>query len=664
MAALYLLALTITLLSCLKNASASVTIYAQQGFPPAAQPTPCVGAVPCDGNVLSPNPSATDVTNVTNGIPIQLYSGGMGGLSIGLTGHFFGFSLELSVANQLMGDSGSEIDPIFLNLMSTVISRSKNLILRVGGNSQEQSVLIPGGLEGGAMIEKGAIDGSDTGTPALLIAPSLIYAMSNISNFLPTIQWFLGVPFNDTVNPRTAIAELAQSVLGDKLIGLQLGNEPDLYFQNGLRNNTYNPTEYDVEWGEVLNDYINDPNISNNSMFVAPSVCCGGNIGWTPEQVWNTGFLDHYQDHLAFLAVQHYPSDNCNGSSHVDPQSILQPIFLDHNAIQGSNGAYTNSTAIAQGIGKPFLIFETNTASCGGFSGLSDSFAATLWAVDYSLNMAMGNVSHALFHVGGQSDYYNPFTPPSTNQSAFRQWTIGSTFYASLVVAEALGNSGSAQIVDLYLNSNNEYTPGYVVYENGNPERVVLANYITDPAGVNNYTAYISVGGNQTGTPGATPASVQVKYLLAPSTTEKFNITWAGQTFGGPFSTDGRLQGSEVIYTYQCDTVNNVCAVPVPAPGLAVVFLSSDAFSESEPQSTVTFGTTTTATGAVNTAAVNQAVLSTSNGRGGGNWDDLGSTSYGSSSGALGMTAMLASAVLTGSAIIIGAVLAGNGLWH
>ena len=105
--------------------------------------------------------------------------------------------------------------------------------------------------------------------------------------------------------------------------------------------------------------------------------------------------------------VSSYPADNCNGSSHIDPQSILQPIYLDHQAIQTQNNAYTNSTSIAQQLGKPFILFETNTASCGGFSGLSDSFAASLWGVDYSLNMAMGNVSHAFFHVGGQSDYYN-----------------------------------------------------------------------------------------------------------------------------------------------------------------------------------------------------------------------------------------------------------------
>lgn len=60
----------------------------------------------------------------------------------------------------VVGDNAAEIDPIFMNLMSTVISRSKNLMLRVGGNTQEQSVLVESGLPDGAMIEKGAIGSS------------------------------------------------------------------------------------------------------------------------------------------------------------------------------------------------------------------------------------------------------------------------------------------------------------------------------------------------------------------------------------------------------------------------------------------------------------------------------------------------------------------------
>lgn len=52
-------------------------------------------------------------------------------------------------------------------------------------------------------------------------------------------------------------------------------------------------------------------------------------------------------------------------------------------------------------------MFETNTASCGGFPGVSNSYGAALWALDYGLQMAYSNFSEALLHFGGQSVLYN-----------------------------------------------------------------------------------------------------------------------------------------------------------------------------------------------------------------------------------------------------------------
>jgi hypothetical protein len=45
----------------------------------------------------------------------------------------------------------------------------------------------------------------------------------------------LGIPFFQTSPFNLAIAEIGQSILGDNLIGLQGGNEPDLYAAYGLR---------------------------------------------------------------------------------------------------------------------------------------------------------------------------------------------------------------------------------------------------------------------------------------------------------------------------------------------------------------------------------------------------------------------------------------------
>lgn len=50
-----------------------------------------------------------------------------------------------------------------------------------------------------------------------------------------TDRYSKGVPFNDTTNWRLDIVERGQQILGDRLLGFQAGNEPDLYVSHGRR---------------------------------------------------------------------------------------------------------------------------------------------------------------------------------------------------------------------------------------------------------------------------------------------------------------------------------------------------------------------------------------------------------------------------------------------
>jgi hypothetical protein len=103
-----------------------------------------------------------------------------------------------------------------------------------------------------------------------------------------------------------------------------------------------------------------------------------------------------------------------------------------------------------------------------------------------------------------------PSAPP-TNQSTFRQWTIGPIYYSALIMAEALGPTGTAQVLDLEANNHDIYTPAYAIYENGTPMRVLLFNFITDSSGANDIVASISIGGNGTSQHGGSPSQVRVK---------------------------------------------------------------------------------------------------------------------------------------------------------
>ena len=61
----------------------------------------------------------------------------------------------------------------------------------------------------------------------------LFYLLGNISS-LVNVKWYLGIPLNDTSDLHLEIAEYGQAILGDSLICLQVGNEPDLYLRYAL----------------------------------------------------------------------------------------------------------------------------------------------------------------------------------------------------------------------------------------------------------------------------------------------------------------------------------------------------------------------------------------------------------------------------------------------
>ena len=104
---------------------------------------------------------------------------------------------------------------------------------------------------------------------------------------------------NDSSNLRLGIAEVGEAVLGDKLIGLQCGNEPDLYsafvfssicsygisctdlvfFSHGHRSSTYGPFDYFGDFGNVVNAVNSDSNIPVKNTLIAPNLAGT----WTPE---------------------------------------------------------------------------------------------------------------------------------------------------------------------------------------------------------------------------------------------------------------------------------------------------------------------------------------------------------------------------------------------
>lgn len=614
-------------------------------------------------NLIAPPAPTQPPLSAPSVIPVQLNPGGsVPGLSAPVSGNFMGFSIELSVADQIMGRSGKFIDPVFLNLLSNINVRGGSVLIRVGGNSQEKAVFHPEGLPNGATILKNKGNATDpTFTPTIDVGIDLLYAMANISS-LTNAKWFVGVPFNDTANPRLAIASYAQQILGDHLLGFQVGNEPDLYGDHGARPTTYSVNDYIDEYQAMIYAMGNDTGITNKKSVIGPSVCCK----WSLDDVIGAGY-SKFLDVMAYISAEHYITNNCKVNGNIQQPQDMLPIYLSHNNVINLVQPFLNDSAWAQANNKPYIMMETNTASCGGFPGVSDTLGAVLWGVDYSLKMAESNFSAAMFHNGGQNTYYNSFTPPPRSAAKRgKKWTVSSMFYSALIVSEALGSSGDARIADLQLNGGSDSTPGYVIYENDVPVRMVLLNYVTDPSGASNYTVQIDMsalgGGN----------SIMARYFTGGSVTDKAPFYYANQTFGPPLQSDGTLQGTRSTISIPCSSPpqQNTCNVSIPAPGLAVLFLNPESSQSSDKilndnNLAVTFATTATTVSVRMTATINPSVLATSNGYGGMN-RQMGSTSFGSlttSNGAMAVSGHASASVVTGVVgvavwVIVGAFLA------
>ncbi|EAU87916.1 hypothetical protein CC1G_01563 [Coprinopsis cinerea okayama7 len=655
----------LSVLSCASLTLAQVTVYGQ--LPLGQMQTqsttaelPMTTVRAAYNNTLLQVPEIP-AEGITNDFTLQLTrdASAVPGISIPHVGSaFYGFSIEMSVINQVLGRNSSFLNVPFLNLLANLEERAGSVVVRLGGNTQEYATYVEqDDPRLGPGLSYGKTESTSTGTtltPAVLYTIEMIYSCGNISEKL-NVDWFLGIPFEDPVNWRLDIAELGQEILGDRLRALQAGNEPDFYERFNRRPPGYTPQMYHDEVGNLIEVIATNDRIPRKNILLGPST--SGQV-WQAEDVFETGFLEEFQDHLYGITVEHYPHDNCvamyggNPNNLRDPQAML-PYYLNHQNVIELVAPYYNTGNLAIGAGKPLMMFETNTASCGGFPGISNSYVAAIWGLDYGFQMAYANFTHAMLHVGGQNVFYNPFTAPPTEYAAFNQWTLGPIFYSALIMAEAFGKSDTARVVDLFANSGSVSTPAYAIYENDQVNKVALFNYLSDPTGAHDINVALTVDGG-------VPSSVRVKYLLAETVTSRDNITWAGQTFGNQFEVDGRLRGELNVTEVPCDQGENVCRVRVPAPGFALVFFNGEDEAVRVAQASTTFATTVHLK-SHNTATVDAAALATSNGHSGKQRaEKMGGTSlgfrkHGAASGraSLGKSGLLSAIALAAGAWLL-----------
>ncbi|GAM87581.1 hypothetical protein ANO11243_056080 [Dothideomycetidae sp. 11243] len=119
----------------------------------------------------------------------------------------------------------------------------------------------------------------------------------------------------------------------------------------------------------------------------------------------------------------------------------------------------------------PFILGETNSLYNEGAPGLSDSFGAALWALDFALYSAAGGIGRVHFHQG--TNYrYQSWQPIDTNIT-----TKGTKapYYGNIAAAAFVGRAGSV-VANVPLPGTTQ--AAYVVYRDDQLEKVMLINML------------------------------------------------------------------------------------------------------------------------------------------------------------------------------------------
>ncbi|CEL06412.1 hypothetical protein ASPCAL07517 [Aspergillus calidoustus] len=301
----------------------------------------------------------------------------------------------------------------------------------------------------------------------------------------------IGEYTNEGYNNLLAQTENVWTSLGDRIHALEIGNEPEHFPALGIRPSGYSVEDYVSEWVDLsdrLSEALSLPKpIFQGGTFQAPSSGNKFNASRALDLgIAAGGNLKTMSEHQYMGARQ--------GSC--EPDTLLnRTIMLGHMA---NHEILVNNT-LKQRHG--YVLGETNSCSGHGKEGVSNAYAAAIWAVDYVL------------------------------------------YAASFHVERVCLSGGNIHVKTLI---NETYISAYGIYQESDNRNNGRRTAVLKRVAILDKNPYDEKDGERPYTEFRIPHAKRgatYKKLSGLSPTDQSNVTWAGQTLTG----DGLFVGDEEI---------------------------------------------------------------------------------------------------------------------
>jgi hypothetical protein len=283
-------------------------------------------------------------------------------------------------------------------------------VIRIGGNTSDFSTY--------------AANGSPVSSPKGSVVTDA--NLTELRGFLDALNWQLIWGLNlgaDQLENAVAEAGAVARIFSDRLIALEVGNEPDLFGRAGHRPAGYN---YDA-W---LKDYRRYKAavraVLPGARFAGPDLAASAD--------WMTRFARDEGGDIALLTAHHYVTGKDK------PDATVATLLAQEKKFIGSLATFREA---AKAAGKPWRMVETNSFYGGGKDGVSNSFASALWVLDYLLVLARYGCAGVNMETGvnhlGKISYYTPIGDDLTGNYTPAPEYYGLKAFAQMPKGELLG---------------------------------------------------------------------------------------------------------------------------------------------------------------------------------------------------------------------------------
>jgi hypothetical protein len=418
----------------------------------------------------------------------------------------------------------------------------KSGVLRIGGNTSEFCFWTPNPAKKANAPDSDGARGADKTNPiafGLAVDPNTGHkasapvnitpvAIHNLREFLELLGWKLIYGLNmgtGTAEDAGDEAAYVMNAVGEKLIAFQLCNEPDLFFENGIRKRDYNFAQFAAEWQRF---YQAIRTRVPNARFAGPDTAFNNQ--------WLVPFAKQFSQEAAFLS-QHYYAEG----PPTDPSMTIERLLKPNPRLEAEFGGMKQAMAE---FGLPFRLAETNSCYQGGKQGVSDTFASALWSADLMYKLASAGGMGINFHGGGYG-WYTPIA--GTREDGFLARPI---YYGMLLFAQA----GAGQLVESKLDGV-EQAPlltAYGIRGDTGVMKVAAFNKNLD------HSVRLSID------PGQNARGASVLRLHAPRVDDTTDVTFGGS----PVGASGAWSAARVE---KVNVENGVAVVELPAASGALI---------------------------------------------------------------------------------------------